>query len=827
VSTSRLPALLAVALSGVSVACLQPIDMDRDGFLTPGKDCDDTDPAVSPLAVEICDGVDNDCDGEIDEDVTMAFWLDADEDGAGDPEQLVMACEAPEGHVDNDLDCDDADPAARGGAAELCDGADNDCDGEIDEDDALDALVWFADADGDGHGDPLVSLPACAAPDGYVATPTDCDDADPARSPDADEICNELDDDCDGTVDEPDAVDAPTWSIDYDGDGYGSTTNQVVQCEAPRWYADNDLDCDDTDRFISPDAVEVCDGADNDCDGDTDESDAADAATWYLDGDGDGYGDATTTAPGCEPPSGHVADDTDCDDGSADTNPGADEVCDGVDNDCDGDSDEDDAVDASAWYADADGDGYGDAESSVLACSAPSDTVADATDCDDGAFGVNPGETEVCNNGLDDDCDGTSNACPLSGTLTTADADGTGTGASSSEAGRSVALTGDLDADGLADLVVGAPGDSTVWLWTGALSGTTALDADAVGLTGAGDRAGTAVAALGDVSGDGSADLLVGGAGAASGGTDRGAAWLVLGPVTAGMDLSAADAVLPGVRDGDLAGSSVALLGDSDGDGTAEVAVGGAGGAVWVVSTDTRGTHTLGNAAAVLRGGAGFGAAVLGALDVDGDGLDDLVVGGPEDAGTVSVFTSLLSGALDAEDADAVLSGSAPGNGLGTALAGVGDVDGDGYDDLLAGAPGNDSAALDAGAAYLLSGPATASGDISTLATLVITGSAGAGAGSAVAAGDVDGDGVIDLLVGAPDDTSGAGLLGLFYGPVTGSATLGGADALLSGDATTPGIGAHIASGLDVNDDAIEDFLVGTPDSGGSGAAHLFLGGGL
>ena len=97
---------------------------------------------------------------------------------------------------------------------------DNDCDGTIDVG-AIDATTWYEDGDGDGYGDPSSTTEACDQPDGYVANDDDCDDDDGAINPDADEVCDNEDNDCDGTVDEDDAVDATTWYEDGDGDGYG------------------------------------------------------------------------------------------------------------------------------------------------------------------------------------------------------------------------------------------------------------------------------------------------------------------------------------------------------------------------------------------------------------------------------------------------------------------------------------------------------------------------------------------------------------------------------------------------------------------------------
>ena len=381
----------------VTEACEQP-----SGAVQSGTDCDDSDASVFPSALEVCNGVDDNCDGAVDEGLVNTWYPDADGDGYGDPELAEERCDAPSDHVDVGGDCDDTTAAAHPGAIEICDEIDNDCDEEVDE--GVTTTFWV-DRDGDGYGDAGLTIEACALPEGYAASAGDCDDTDIDVSPSGTERCNGVDDDCDGTSDEDDAIDASTWHLDGDGDGVGLAATTTTACQQPSGYvaATAAFDCDDGEITTYPGADEYCDGHDDDCDGTTDEADAVDATTWWLDADGDSYGGASLSLTQCSQPSGYVASSSDCDDLAAAVNPGATEVCNDTDDDCDGSTDE--GLSTSTWYADSDGDGYGDASTTTADCGQPSGYVADATDCDDGAAAINPAASEVCDS-LDNDCDG-------------------------------------------------------------------------------------------------------------------------------------------------------------------------------------------------------------------------------------------------------------------------------------------------------------------------------------------------------------------------------------------------------------------------------------
>ena len=235
--------------------------------------------------------------------------------------------------------------------------------------------------------------------DGVRAADGDCDDGDPTVYPGATEVCDGLDQDCDAVADNGALT---TFYADVDADGYGTEAETRDACDAPDGFASVSGDCDDQDATIHPGAEETCAPTDDDCDGATD--DITLETTWYRDADEDGYGDPAVTLAACDAPAGYVTDATDCADSDLLIFPGADEQCDGVDEDCDGDVDES-ATDAPTWYADADGDGFGDADAPIDSCSVPAGYTADATDCDNTSSSAWPGVPEACDT-VDTDCDG-------------------------------------------------------------------------------------------------------------------------------------------------------------------------------------------------------------------------------------------------------------------------------------------------------------------------------------------------------------------------------------------------------------------------------------
>lgn len=325
-------------------------DVDADGFSVAAGDCDDTDTSVNPAATEVWyDGVDQNCDGANDND----------QDGDT---------------VEVDVDCDDTNAAINPDAVEVCDGDDNNCDGVVDEGSGV--LGW-ADMDNDGYGDATAPVTTCGGDDPLiVANDDDCDDDNGEIHPGATEVCDYLDNDCDGSIDN-DATDATSWYADADSDGYGEESDVLAACEQPEGYAPFDGDCDDADAAYNPGVLEDCASTEDlNCDG----------SLAFEDADSDGFA-------ACE----------ECDDADSSTFPGGVEVCDGADNDCNGTPD-DAASDATPFYADFDGDTFGDVSSTISACDAPAGYVSETTDCDDSASSVFPGAAEA-DNLIDDDCD--------------------------------------------------------------------------------------------------------------------------------------------------------------------------------------------------------------------------------------------------------------------------------------------------------------------------------------------------------------------------------------------------------------------------------------
>jgi len=515
-----------------------------------------------------------------------------------------------------------------------------------------------------------------------------------------------------------------------------------------------------------------------------------------------------------------------------------------------GDTDTDADADSDT---DSDADADGDTDTDVPVDGDGDGWTADE-DCDDGDASINPGAKEVCGDAVDNDCDGDSLGCAtISGDLALSSADAVFAGEDTlNYAGASVSSAGDVDGDGFNDLLIGANGNDeggtgagAVYLVRGPVAGDLDLaSAHAKLIGGESANVGDSVSGAGDVDGDGLDDLLLG----APAVGDAGTAYLVLGPVTGDMSLGGADATLVGEDSSDGAGYSVSGVGDVDGDGlddlligaSANDAGGSSAGAAYLVLGPVTGQVELGSADAKLIGEAEedwAGLAVAGAGDVDGDGHDDLLVGarnndtGWSDSGTAYLVLGPVTGELDLGSADARLTGEDSGDHAGQSVSGAGDVNGDGYEDVLVGSMGNGEGGIEAGAAYVVLGPVTGDLDLGSAQAKLMGESAADTAGSSLSgAGDIDGDGFDDLLVGASNvDTGGqnSGATYLLLGPVTGTYDLSSAEAKIICELDSCNSGQAVSGVGDMNNDGLDDVLVGVHkhDAGGStsGAAFLFF----
>jgi hypothetical protein len=437
--------------------------------------------------------------------------------------------------------------------------------------------------------------------------------------------------------------------------------------------------------------------------------------------------------------------------------------------------------------------------------------------------------------------------------------------------GYSVAGAGDVNGDGYADVIVGATaydagetdeGAAFVFLGgaSGIANGNPATAAAQLESDQASANLGYSVAGAGDVNGDGYADVIVGADAYDAGETDEGAAFVFLGGASgiANGNPATAAAQLESNQASAFFGSSVAGAGDVNGDGYADVIIGGfaydAGqtdeGAAFVFLGSASGIENgdPSTAAAQLesnQAGATFGLSVAGAGDVNGDGYADVIAGatgydaGQSDEGAAFVYLGGAPGIVDGnrETAAAHLESSQNNASLGDSVAGAGDVNGDGYADVIVGAPSYDAGQTDEGAVFVFLGSASgiASGDPATAAAQLESNQAGASFGYSVAgAGDVNGDGYADVIVGARTYDAGQtdeGAAFVFLGSASGiaSGNPATASAQLESNQAGASFGSSVAGAGDVNGDGYADVIVGARlyDAGQSfeGAAFVFLGG--
>lgn len=575
-----------------------------------------------------------------------------------------------------------------------------------------------------------------------------------------------------------------------DKEGYLQRKAELMDSDGDGFAQEDD--CDDTEPSISPGATEICDGVDQDCDGAIDD-DAVDAKVWYSDGDGDGHGVATAPVTGCDAPGpaySLLADD--CDDANSDAYPGAVEFAyDGIDQDCDG-----------ADLDDLDGDGW-------------TSELTGGSDCDDSNPSVNPEAEEGWANGVtDNDCDGELEAIQLD------------YGANSwvgwradERLGRTIAALGDLDGDGLADVAIGSPFDSTVGPSSGAVyrisgSPSGSLEGAAALLpVEEGQGFAWAMDAGTDVSGDGVGDVLVVAPGTP---TTKGEAWLVDGSAWALAGSTTVDTVAIGTVEAAALGTfgpgDASFLGDVTGDGVDDIALGeccsegGAVGSVGRIAIFSANlfSGTLDTADVVIDGpfaGAYFGQRVDRLDDEDGDGLGDLlvssgggvigaVVGGTSSGNVSDLAITLLYGEVE---------GVRPVN--------VADVDGDGRDDIAVVEQENVVSfftALGSTPTRNLESP-----------TFSFTWFGQSGVYDIIALGDLDEDGRSETLIPQAWSDSGDQRLWILMGEdILADGTRDAESVYLSGVSSVPAALFGYAGALagDVDGDGQNDVVLGAPE---------------
>ncbi len=504
------------------------------------------------------------------------------------------------------------------------------------------------------------------------------------------------------------------------------------------------------------------------------------------------------------------------------------------------------------------------AATTISACDADGDghelPLCGGDDCDDTNDAVNPGMEEICGNGLDDDCDGTAGGCSPLGELDMDDSVGFRTGELAYDyAGYQGAGGLDLDGDGNEDWVSGAyahsgaqPNNGIAWVLSGPVRGTASLSTATARIEGdgPGDFMGHSVLMSPDLSGDGWPDVVAGASAKRFISRGEGAAYLYAGPVTGDHSPSTATAAFEGTEYDGRAGWALAHADNIDGSGTSGLVVGcyglpGGGterGGAYLLAGPLSGSLGPSDAHATVVGeqDEDHAGAAVAAADVDGDGITDLLMGAwgaddpVENAGALYVVLGPSTGTVSLADADERLAGEDMLDNAGVAIAIGGDLNADGLPDVLVGAPWKDLYGSGArqGQVYVVYGPMTVDELYSAQAELLGHQSGDRTGMSVAPAGDVDGDGFDDALVGAMDNgVAGehAGVAYITYGPISGRVDLATTGARIRGERDKYlGVGVTAS---DQDGDGYDDIMVGLfyddTAAESAGAVAFFSGGGM
>lgn len=706
-------------------------DADNDGFAS-CNDCDDTSATVNPAQAEVCDSnnIDENCNGlanDLDPNVIgqVTYFTDADYDGFGDETAVgVLTCNQPNQSSTNNLDCDDSNASINPNT------------------------IWYTDSDGDGFGLNGSDLAQCERPTNAVSTDGDCNDSNTNANPAQNEICDafDVDEDCDGLINDadPSSTGKSTFFADVDNDGFGDeNASAELFCELPANYSTTADDCDDNLANVNPGVFEICqDGIDNDC--------------------------SVTTSSACQP-SGFV--DANLADIVYFGNTG-DEAGFSIASDGDLNGDGYDDLLISGIYADpsplTDAGGvylnYGSA--------APLASYNLLTECDASVFGDTSGSYlgqyiayagDMNGDGFDEAAISTGDYrvatepqnydYMLQGIGTTQDGavyfiDGSATalnglidlgtlplivGETLSGLGASIAGGGDADGDGLHEVTIGAPGWNNDIGAAYAIHGTISGNNDIASLVASGQaysfegelpghEAGAGVAYVGNTAGIGTGCenyLAIGAPGYDVSGLlpNAGAVYLLdCAEQTNNTPLSSVAIKITGEGSNDEIGHGFSAAGDHNGDGIADLAIVAPGkdsnsGGIYVIN----GPITTGGSVTDLfdHVHSGIGTQNVTWVDLNNDGFDDMVVGswshpgqtGQAKAGVLRVFYGPLDERLEEADParDLFIYGLNSYSNLGWDLN-RGDINGDGLQDLVVSARKDYTSSAVAGSTYVFLG---------------------------------------------------------------------------------------------------------------------------